>query len=73
MVGTPIVLAEEVGNADDPEKYEDEDGCGYAESYTWTFYKLRTIKGSMTIRWLGQSNGYYGEKPCFEEVLPDGV
>lgn len=66
LVGVPILLAEEVsGDGAEPEGWKPGE---YNESYTWTFYKLATIKGSVTIRWYGSSNGYYSEGVLFERV-----
>jgi hypothetical protein len=73
LVGAPILVAEEVSNSgegsDSSEWPKDIKPDGYyAESFTWTFYKFRTIKGSVDIRWYGSSNGYYSESVYFEEI-----
>ena len=53
LVGTPLLLVEEVSSYEGESKSE--------ESETWTYYRFRTIKGSVDIRWYGSSNGYYSE------------
>jgi len=65
LVGAPILQAEEVTSGDNPPGVQPE---WQDESYTWTFYKLATIKGYVTIRWYGSSNGYYSEGVDFCEV-----
>ena len=61
LVGKPILQATETSNSP---KEGDEGYCEYGSS-TWTFYNISTIKGSVTIRWLGESNGYYSESVEF--------
>lgn len=71
LIGSPICVAEEVTNSfseGEPGKDELKPLDEYDESYTWTFYKLATIKGSVTIRWYGSSNGWYSERVDFEKI-----
>ena len=62
LVGTPILMAEEATSNEMPE------GISIPpESFTWTFYKMATVKGYVTIRFYGESNGYYSESVDFLE------
>jgi len=49
LVGVPILVASEDINSS-------EHGDGEQQ---WTFYHLRTIKGTVAIRFHGTGNGYY--------------
>lgn len=60
LVGSPLLVAEEVSGYTGPE-------LDY-ESYTWTFYRFGTRRGSVTVRWLGTSNGYYSESVQVEVI-----
>jgi hypothetical protein len=66
IIGSPILVAEESSSGEDPPGVEPSE---YRESFTWTFYKLDTAKGGVTIRWYGSSNGYYSERVDFHEVI----
>lgn len=60
LIGSPVVLAEEASN-----EAEAADPPPNPDSFTWTFYRLGTAKGTVVLRWLGESNGYYSESVDF--------
>jgi hypothetical protein len=66
IIGSDVRVAEESTSETDPEGSTVD--TGYRESFTWTFYKIDTAKGGITIRWYGSSNGYYSESVDFEQV-----
>lgn len=38
----------------------------YCDSFTWTTHRIQTKAGvEVIVRWLGESNGYYGEDVHF--------
>lgn len=63
LIGTPIKTATEDTNSEDLI-----DPTYTPESFTWTFYNIATIKGHVTIRWYGESNGYYSESVSFTRI-----
>lgn len=76
LLCSPLLLAEEVSN-NSPITTDPFTGmpCDADDltSLTWTFYKFSTIKGSVTIRWLGTSNGYYSEHVDFKASKIPGI
>ncbi len=64
LAGSAIIEAEEISNEGAPVRG--------GESYTWTFYRFSTIKGTVTVRWLGESHGFYYESVNFA-ALPSTV
>lgn len=59
LLGSVIMHAEEVTQ---------EGHAGGDDTATWTFYKISTNKGGVTIRWYGVSNGYYSEEVSFSKI-----
>jgi len=63
LVGARIESAEETSNSGDVV------GDEFGSTETWTFYTIRTIKGTVMLRWYGSSNGYYSESVSFAKMV----
>ena len=61
LVGLVLLATAESNETYQPER-------SYDDSHTWTFYRISTIKGTVVLRWLGESNGYYSEGVSFRQV-----
>ena len=64
ILGTPILFATEEESTTNPDDVTKDD----QDSFTWTFYRLGTVKGTIVIRWYGTSNGCYSERVNFKEA-----
>ena len=64
IVGYPILTAEGRCERNDKERSAGIDN----DRILWTFYEFATVKGSVTLRWVGRSNGHYAEDVSIEKV-----
>ena len=60
IINYEITMAEESTNKENESDYG---------SFTWTYYKIGTCKGDISIRWYGESNGYYSEDVSLVKLL----
>lgn len=65
LLNSPVTVAVEDSNGEDPPGWKKPE---YAQSHTWTFYRIGTLKGVVVIRWYGESNGYYSEAVDFRQT-----
>ena len=65
LLMSPIIQADESSSDEFEGRKSKSNEC---ESRTWTFYRIGTTKGSVTIRWFGESNGYYSEEVNFSRI-----
>lgn len=65
LIGSIIISVELVTNRNINFKDSCDDSC------TWSFYKIKTTKGYVVIRWYGCSNGCYSEAVHIEYDDPN--
>jgi len=57
VTGDPSDLVGGIVSVAEARSNQEEDSGGYRTR--WTFYTIRTTKGDLDLRWLGNDNGYY--------------
>lgn len=62
LIGAPLSLA----TVTTEDGSENEYG-----SSTWTFYRFAGGRGTVVVRWLGESNGYYSEQVSAVLLMPE--
>lgn len=65
LVGSPLTVAKQETSEEWP---ADVKPLQYNESFTWTTFYFETDASKVRLRWLGQSNGYYGEGVDINEI-----
>jgi hypothetical protein len=70
LINSPILFARE--ETHENQTPADVNPPNSSDSFTWTFYRIGTIKGTVVLRWLGESNGYYSESVDFREACREG-
>lgn len=66
LLNSPILEAQQITS----ENYKNKGDYQPSDSYTWSFYRFSTVQGTVTVRWLGESNGYYSESVDFKVIKP---
>jgi hypothetical protein len=61
LVGQKMYHCELVEQDNEDSSFVAKEDVNYITSATWSFLKLNTLKDSITVRWWGESNGYYSE------------
>ena len=62
LLNSPIITAYESSSSNDAAPIiPPPNDRMHDDSWTWTFYRIQTAKGCITMRWYGTSNGYYSE------------
>ena len=67
LIGQAIIEAS--ADEDSDNWPDDVEKPKYLESFTWTTHRFKAANGvEIVVRWLGESNGYYGESVYFQRT-----